>query len=334
VLIVHYAVKTEPGAEAATSVRLERKILDPAEPIPSGAIWIDMVEPTVDEDQKVERYLGAKVPSRSDPDFAQPSESYYAENGVRYLHACVVSEAEGTPDVADVTFILGPKALVTVRYDPGEAFELFGQRLGKIAAQALHPDAVAVGLINAIVDRSARALNKVGNELDSIGSQVFRAKGDQSARSKIYSATLGDLGREDEKISNLRESLIELERLVLFLMSEGRSADAPKPVREATKSALRDLQALEQDANFKAQKVQFLLDATLGFINLAQNDIIKLFSVLAVIFMPPTMIASIYGMNFKTMPELDWSWGYPAALVLMVAVAVGPYLFFRWKKWL
>ena len=97
---------------------------------------------------------------------------------------------------------------------------------------------------------------------------------------------------------------------------------------------MRDLQSLEQDASFKAQKVQFLLDATLGFINLAQNDIIKLFSVLAVIFMPPTMIASIYGMNFKLMPELDWPWGYPAALILMVLVAVGPYVFFRWKKWL
>ena len=165
-------------------------------------------------------------------------------------------------------------------------------------------------------------------------SRVFRAKGDQSARSKIYSATLDALGREDEKISNLRESLVELERLVLFLMSEGRSADAPKPVREATKSALRDLQSLEQDATFKAQKVQFLLDATLGFINLAQNDIIKLFSVLAVIFMPPTVIASIYGMNFKEMPELEWRWGYPAAIFLMVCAAVLPYLFFRWKKWL
>ena len=198
----------------------------------------------------------------------------------------------------------------------------------------LHPDAVAVGLINAIVDRSARALNKVGVELDSIASQVFRAKGDQSARSKIYSATLGALGREDEKISNLRESLVELERLLLFLSSEGRSADAPKPVREATKSALRDLQSLEQDASFKSQKVQFLLDATLGFINLAQNDIIKLFSVLAVIFMPPTVIASIYGMNFKEMPELEWRWGYPAAILLMVCAAVLPYLFFRWKKWL
>ena len=90
-----------------------------------------MVEPTVDEDQKVERYLGCKVPSRSDPDFAEPPESYYAENGVRYLHASVVSEAENTPDVTGVTFVLAPKTLVTVRYDPGDAFELFGQKLGK-----------------------------------------------------------------------------------------------------------------------------------------------------------------------------------------------------------
>ena len=105
-------------------------------------------------------------------------------------------------------------------------------------------------------------------------------------------------------------------------------------MREATKAALRDLQSLEQDASFKAQKVQFLLDATLELINLAQNDIIKLFSVLAVIFMPPTVIASIYGMNFKEMPELEWRWGYPLALCLMVVAGIGPYVFFRWKKWL
>jgi magnesium transporter len=335
VIIVHYSRQPGLTAEAAAGAPLERKILDPAEPIPPGAIWIDLVEPTAGEDQKVERFLGCKVPSRADADYSQPSESYYAENGVRYLHASVVSEAENSPDVAEVTFILTPKTLVTLRYDPADAFELFGQKLGKTGLRTLHPDAVAVGLVNTIVDRSARALNKVGVELDAIASRAFRARGvDQGARSRIYTETLDALGREDEKISNLRESLVEIERLLFFLSSEGRSADAPKPVREATKSALRDLQSLEQDASFKAQKVQFLLDATLGFINLAQNDIIKLFSVLAVIFMPPTMIASIYGMNFKLMPELDWPWGYPAALILMVLVAVGPYVFFRWKKWL
>jgi hypothetical protein len=112
--------------------------------------------------------------------------------------------------------------------------------------------------------------------------------------------------------------MVTIERLLLFLLAEGRPSNAPKAVRDATKAALRDLKSLEEDASFKAQKVQLLLDATLGRINLAQNDVIKLFSVLAVIFMPPTVIASIYGMNFKEMPELEWHWGYPLAIILMV----------------
>ena len=143
-------------------------------------------------------------------------------------------------------------------------------------------------------------------------------------------------GRDDLE---LRESLVSIERLLLFLIADGngdggKPDKAQKAVRAATKTALRDLQSLEEDASFKAQKVQFLLDATLGLINLAQNDIIKLFSVLAVIFMPPTLIASIYGMNFKAMPELEWRLGYPLALCVMVCAAVLPYVFFRWKKWL
>ena len=174
----------------------------------------------------------------------------------------------------------------------------------------------------------------MGESLDRIASAVFRAKGDQSKRNQIYSDTLDALGREDEKISNLRASMVSVERLLLFLMSEGRSEGTPKSMREATKTALRDLQTMEQDASFKAQKVQFLLDSTLGRINLVQNDIIKLFSVIAVIFMPPTVIASIYGMNFKEMPELNWHWGYPLAITMMALAAIGPYLFFRWKKWL
>ena len=169
-LIVHYAVKVGPPAAAAPSVGFERKLLDPAEPIPPGAVWIDMVEPTPDEDQKVESYLGCKVPSRSDPDFAEPAESYYAEHGVRYLRASVVSEAENTPDVTRGHLRPCAEDLVTLRYDPGDAFSNSSvQKLGKFPARTLlHPDAVAVGLVNTIIDRSARALNKLGVELDSI----------------------------------------------------------------------------------------------------------------------------------------------------------------------
>ena len=155
-----------PLGRRRRSRRLLDKVLAAAEPVPPGAVWLDMVEPTAAEDRKVELYLGCKVPSRADPDFTEPPESYYAENGVRYLKGSVVSEPEGTPDVADVTFILTPATLVTVRYDPGDAFELFGQKLCKSGALALNPDAVAVGLVNTIVNRSARALNKVGVELE------------------------------------------------------------------------------------------------------------------------------------------------------------------------
>jgi len=325
-LVVHYVVK--PQDCEASGTRIAREVFGSGEPIPPGAVWIDMIQPTQHENQEVEDYLQCKIPARDDPDYVEPPEAYYAEDGVRYLQANVVSEP-------GVTFVICGPTLVTVRYDASASFEIFGRKLCKSRDHALEPEAVAVGLVYTLVDRSAGALGHVGASLDEIGAAVFNtAKGDKSRRTEVYYQTLDALGREDEKISKLRKSLLSLERLLLFLSAEGRAKKTSKPVRESMKAALRDLQSLEEDASFKAQKVQFLLDSTLGFINLAQNDIIKLFSVLAVIFMPPTLIASNYGMNFKHMPELDWWLGYPLALFLMVCVAVGPYLFFRWNKWL
>ena len=334
-IIVHSIVKPAARDGSATAT-VRRQVLEASDlQIPPGAVWIDLIEPTVEEDWKVQAFVGVPVPTKADPDYTEPPEAHYSENGVHYLHALFISEPEDTPDVTGVTFVVAPTALVTVRYHPVETFDLFSQKLCRAPAQALSPGAVGLGLINTGLNRSARALSKAGESLDRIASAVLRAKGDRSKRNQIYSDTLDALGREDEKISNLRESLVSVERLLLFLMSEGRPENALKPaVREAIRTSLRDLQTMEQDASFKAQKVQFLLDSTLGRINLAQNDIIKLFSVIAVIFMPPTVIASIYGMNFKEMPELDWKWGYPLAIALMVFAAIGPYLFFRWKKWL
>ena len=332
-IIVHSIVN--PAAVSDGSATVRRQLLEPSElQIPPCAIWIDLIETTVEEDRTVQEFVGVSVPTKANPDYTEPPEAHYSENGVRYLHALFISEPEDTPDVTGVTFVIAPTALVTVRYHPVETFDLFSQKLCKAPAQVLVPDAVALGLINTGLNRSARALSKAGESLDRIASAVLRAKGDQSKRNQIYSDTLDALGREDEKISNLRESMVSVERLLLFLMSEGRTENPLKSVREATKTALRDLQTMEQDASFKAQKVQFLLDSTLGRINLVQNDVIKLFSVIAVIFMPPTVIASIYGMNFKQMPELDWRWGYPLAITLMAFAAIGPYLVFRWRKWL
>lgn len=129
-------------------------------------------------------------------------------------------------------------------------------------------------------------------------------------------------------------SLVSVERILLSLSASYRASKAPREVREEIRSTLRDLQSLEEHASFLSGKIQFLLDATLGLVNLEQNNIIKLFSVMAVVFMPPTLIASMYGMNFKVMPELDWGFGYPMAVVMMVVAAILPYAFFRWKRWL
>jgi magnesium transporter len=335
VIIVHETVRSAAAGDGRATATVRCKLLEPSEPqIPPRAIWIDLIEPTIEEDRKVQEFVGVPVPTRADPDYTEPPEAHYSENGVRYLHALFISEPEDTPDVTGVTFVIAPTALVTVRYHPVETFDLFSQKLCKTPAQALFPDAVVLGLINTGLNRSARALSKAGESLDRIASGIFRANGDQGKRNRIYSNTLDALGREDEKISNLRESMVSVERLLLFLMSEGRPENASTAMHEATRTALRDLQTMEQHASFKSQKVQFLLDSTLGRINLVQNEIIKLFSVIAVIFMPPTVIASIYGMNFKAMPELDWQWGYPLAIALMAFAAIGPYVFFRWKKWL
>ena len=334
-IVVHAVVKPAAAGNDASTAMVRRTLLEPSDPqIPRSAIWIDLIDPTSEEDRKVQEFVGVPVPTKADPDFIEPSEAHYSENGVRYLHALFISEPEDTPDVTGVTFVIAPTALVTVRYHPVETFDLFSQKLCKMPAPPLFPEAVALGLINNSLNRTARALAKADESLDRIASPIFRVKGKQSRRNKIYSETLDALGREDERISNLRQSMVSIERLLLFLMAEGRPEEMPKSSRAATKAALRDLQTMERDASFKAQKVQFLLDSTLGRIIVLQNEIIKLFSVLAVIFMPPTLIASVYGMNFKEMPELGWRWGYPMALALMVCAAIGPYVFFRWKKWL
>jgi magnesium transporter len=173
----------------------------------------------------------------------------------------------------------------------------------------------------------------VGESLDRIANAVFRAKGDQTKRNKVYSDALDTLGRENKKISNLRESMVSVERLLLFLMSEGRPESAPTSMREATKTALRDLQTMEQNASFKAQRaIPTRFDARPHRPRSERHHQALLGD--RGHLHPPTVIASIYGMNFKEMPGLDWKWGYPLAITLMAFAAIGPYLFFHWKKWL
>ena len=327
-IIVHRPQTEVPGT-------LSRETLAIDQPIPPDALWIDLIRPSADEDRKTERFLGIEVPTREDQQDIEPSELLYAEHGARYLTTRLLVRAdEDDPELAGVTFILKGNALVTVRYAEPRAFQMFASKAARPFGCGTTGEEVLGGLVETIMDRAADILQLAGERIDSLSRTVFRSTADPGARNAEYQETLRGLGHWGDLISKQRESLVSIERTLLFLSASYRSNKVNKELRDQMRTTLRDLQSLEEHATFQASKIQFLLDATLGLVNLEQNNIIKLFSVMAVVFMPPTLIASIYGMNFKVMPELEAPLGYPLALVLMAAAAVAPYFFFRWKRWL
>ena len=308
--------------------------LGPREAITSNPLWIDLYRPTAEEDSKCETHLGIDIPTRSDINYVEPAGSLYASQGSRYLSAKMIHDAEGSTSSSSVIFILTSTAIVTVRYHDYVAFNLFARRLADADAESISPEAILAGLINTLVDWTAQQIDLSGHQLDEVSTKIFGINDTSRNHNSLFKAALGELGQQSKRISDIRESLVSLERVLLFLAPDYQSSRVPAQLRDDVRATLRDLQSLEEHATFQTQKVQFLLDTTMGLINLEQSHIIKLFSVLAVIFMPPTLIASIYGMNFKNLPELDWSYGYPIALALMAASSGLLYLYFRRKRWL
>jgi magnesium transporter len=328
-------VHLTPGPEAWPGTLVERRLLAPDEAIPRETRWIDLVSPTREEDTKVERFLGIEVPTREDQADIEPSELLYAEHGARYVTARLLCRAdEADPILTPVSFIVKESTLITVRYEQPRAFQMFAHKVSRVSGLDQSAEQILSGLLETILDRSADILQLAGERVDRLSNAIFATDTDPGRRNAEYQSQLRALGKTGDLISKQRESLVSIERMLLFVTATYRATKVEKELRDKMRTVLRDLQSLEEHATFQANKIQFLLDATLGLVNLEQNNIIKLFSVMAVVFMPPTLIASIYGMNFKHMPELEWTPGYPLALLLMVIAAVMPYFFFRWKRWL
>jgi magnesium transporter len=322
-----------PNIEQTES--LNAHLLKPHEALTEGALWIDMIEPTREEDRKVEGYLGISIPTREEMKDIEPSELLWNEDGATYMTGRLLYRAEtDEPSLCGVTFILKGQTLVTVRYEEPRAFAMFTSRICRHGSAILTHEGLLGGLIETIIDRASDVLQDAGDKIDGLSRRVFADKSDVGQRHEEYQYVLRRLGSLADLTSKQRESMVSIERILLFLSAHYRTARVPVELREAIRAAMRDVQSLEEHASFLSNKIQFLLDATLGLVNLDQNNIIKLFSVMAVIFMPPTLIASIYGMNFKHMPELGWDFGYPAALFLMILAAIVPYMLFRLKKWL
>jgi magnesium transporter len=313
---------------------LERINIENGGEIPDGATWLDLYGPTYQEDKLVERTLGIAVPTREEMQEIEVTSRLYVENGARYMTATLMCQSDtDVPRTTAVTFILCGHRLTTVRYDEPKPFVIVGAKLARQCPAAVSGETILMDLLDAVIDRAADILEKIGSEVDTASHDILEPEGG-SDRTRSFKEILKTIGRKGDQTSKVRESLVSIGRLLLYLAAEADTMKWAKDQRAALKGMQRDVQSLSDHATYLSGKINFLLDAMLGVVSLEQNNIIKIFSVAAVVFMPPTLIASIYGMNFKHMPELDFDYAYPLALLLMLVAAIVPYFFFKWMKWL
>jgi magnesium transporter len=292
-------------------------------------VWVDLIHPTRAEELAVEHALGVELPTREEMAEIEPSSRLYQENGATVLIATIVTNSDTErPASSPVTFVLVGKRLVTIRYAEPRSFSAYAAQIER-QPEALHSGVqVFVGLLDAVVDRLADILERTSAEVESTSQDVFSGR-----RSSSFEAIIDRLGRAQVVDSKVRDSLVSLARMISF-GSLNDEIEADHDCLDHMKSLHRDVLSLTDHCTYQSGNITFLLDAALGLINIEQNSILKRFSIFSIMFIPPTLIAGIYGMNFEHMPELKWMAGYPWALILMAVGMLGPLIFFRWKRWL
>jgi magnesium transporter len=300
--------------------------------------WIDLVNPGPDEVAFVERTTGLHVPGIEDLSEIESSSRLRSQNGAIYLSAPLVYRADGDqPLTTPVGFVLTRERLITVRFEELPSFTTFIIRDLADETDPLTSAAVFAGLADAIADRLADVLERIAAELDGLSHRLFRspvterrAPARESADLRII---LRRVGHNGDLASKIRDSLHGLGRMVPYVANLAAEW-LPAEVKPRLETVRQDVISLSDYEGHIANKVQLLLDATLGLINVEQNNIIKVLTIVSVVGIPPTLIASMYGMNFKNMPELDWSWGYPYGLAMIALSAVLPLIWFKWRGWI
>ena len=304
------------------------------------AVWLDLVSPTEEERALAERATGLRVPSEAELAEIENSSRVSIHGDTLFLSTPMSYRSdEGVSGVAPLGFVLSPRHLITIRFAPLKAFDRFAEDFAAGEAQdsagGLCSASAFVGLLEAVVDRLADVLEEAGGELDSISSRIFRpeiARRSDRADAELR-ATLRQIGRLGDGLSNIRDSLLGVSRIAGFAPEAARGW-MPEALRPRFTTVRQDLASLTEYDSQMTNKVQFLLDATLGFINIEQNSSIKVLTVISLVGIPPTLIASIYGMNFANMPELHWPHGYAYGLSMIALSAVLPLLWFKWRGWI
>jgi magnesium transporter len=303
-----------------------------------SVVWFDLFNPTPEEEHLVEQRLGISVPTRDEMEEIELSARLYHEGDAEFMTMTAITKLDtDEPVKTPITFIVRGASLVTVRYMEPRPFAMFAARAQRPhAVPCATGEQVMAGLIEATIDRIADALETVGTEVDGLSREVFLNKASNvTKKTRDLRSVIERIGRKGDFLTMISESLVSIARHVAYYTAlEAWEHRTSKEARQRARLVQRDVTFLSDHAAFLSSKINFLLDATLGLINLEQSQTIKIFSVAAVVFLPPTLVASIYGMNFDYMPELEWLLGYPGALGLMVLSAILPYLYFKKRGWL
>ena len=291
-------------------------------------VWVDLTDPDDDERAWVKAIYGVILPGEDEVKDIEASARYYeAENGDLHLRTdFLLEEDDGPSRVITVAFILARKMLFSVHTDDLPVFRLVRMRARSRPGSIEDYMDVLLDLYATDAEYSADALEGIYQNLEEVSSRVLQ----EEFTDTDAAATLNAIAHEEDLNGRIRRNMMDTRRAVSFLM-RGRLLNAEQ--FEEARQILRDIESLDGHTSFLFDKINFLMDATVGFININQNKIIKIFSVASVAFLPPTLIASIYGMNFKWLPELEWRLGYPFAIALMITSAIAPFLYFRHRGW-
>ena len=302
-------------------------------PFPDNLVFLDLLNPSRPEELEAEKWLEYQLPTREEMQEIEESSRLYTEKGVLYMTAWIpVGLDTPDPDTTPISFVLAPDCLTTVRYADPLAFRALAEQVRRQCKMPISSDAVFLLLCELIIGRIADALQNVENDLKRINREIFVVNPSKASAAveRDLAEVIKLLGRRSALVANLRESLVSISRILQFFLNNGASWMKGELAAQF-RSVMRDVKSLDDYTNQQTHEMTFLLESTLGLINIQQNQIIKIFTIASVLFMPPTLIASIYGMNLQ-IPEAQFDYAYPMVILLLIISAVIPIVFFKRKK--
>ncbi len=300
----------------------------------ASATWVDLFDPTETERSAFEKAFRLRVPTKAALGEIEATSRLQTEGDALYMTAPLIFAAINEPWIPTPTgFVLSKHVLMTVRFAKSVAFDKVAHEFG--AAEKCEPMVVFVRLLEELVDGMADLLEASGHDLDDASHLIFRQ--DEAKRLSHETAMLRQLmirtGRTSERMARIHYALVCLDRMAKFTLDRTREWNAPD-VAKRLQSVSSDIASLVQFSEGLVSRVQLLQDAATGIISIDQNEVVKVLTITSVVGIPPVLVAGIYGMNFKNMPELNWAWGYPFALALIVITALLPLIWFKWKDWI